>query len=128
MSTDAYRYASSAAYAVAMAAIALTPTLGKIAVFVVAALAVAVIVVPPSTDRGIRQRFAGPGLRAGDGLLLPFAVAIAASFIAGSDPGLWNILLGALTLVIAYLMGLSFWRQALERAERARAEERSDAD
>ncbi|WP_309081422.1 hypothetical protein [Zhihengliuella sp.] len=128
MSPATYRHASSSGYAAAMAAIALLPTLGKPVVFVVVALGLAIVVGIPLLDRRIRERFAGPGLRAGDGLLLPAAVAIAASFIAGSDPGIWNVLLGALTLVIAYLMGLSFWRQALERAATARAEGGGDAE
>lgn len=123
MSPRAYRYASSASYAVAMAVIALMPSIGKTATFVVAGLALAVVVAVPLADRAVRERYANPGLHAGDGLLLPFAVAIAASFIARSDPGVWNVGLGLLTLVVGYFMGLSFWRQALDRAEKAREAE-----
>ncbi|RZU63522.1 hypothetical protein [Zhihengliuella halotolerans] len=129
MTPGAYRYVSSAAYAVAMASIALTPSVGVVVTGFVAGLALVVVVAIPLASREIRDGYASPALHAGDGLLLPFAVAIAAAFIARSDPGIWNLGLGALTLVVSWFMGLSFWRQALERADKARrGETEADGD
>ncbi|GAB3670020.1 hypothetical protein GCM10027591_16550 [Zhihengliuella somnathii] len=128
MTTHAYRYISSIAFAVLAAGIALKPTIGELGMWIVGALAVIALVGPPLADREVRGTYASAGLKAGDGLLLPAAVILAAIFISGSAPGIWNIAIGALTLVVGYFMGTSFWRQALEKADKARQDEQSTQD
>ncbi|MBG6084966.1 hypothetical protein [Zhihengliuella flava] len=128
MTTHAYRHLSSAAFAVLAAGIALKPTLGELTMWVVGLAALAALVLPPLVNQEIRQTYASAGLKAGDGLLLPAAVILAAIFISGSDPGFWNVALGALTLAVGYFMGTSFWRQALAKAESARQDEARGQD